>query len=210
MLWAPVVGAGLGAVAAGALAVGGRVWPAPLAGAVAVLLLAGLTRGLHLDGLADTADGLGSSRGAAGALEVMKRSDIGPFGVAAVAGTLLLQTLAAGAAGPLGLAVAVTTGRLALLPAVARGVGPARPDGLGALVAGTVPRVAVAAAGGATVAAAFALLGARGGVAVVAGCAAGVVLVARCVRRLGGITGDVLGAAVETATTAALLVLAAT
>ena len=59
-----------------------------------VVALALLSRGLHLDGLADLADGLGSRRPAAGAHEVMARSDIGPFGVAAVVLALLLQVAA--------------------------------------------------------------------------------------------------------------------
>jgi cobalamin synthase len=49
-----------------------------------------LTRGLHLDGLADLADGLGSGRPAGDALSIMKRSDIGPFGVVGVVLALYL------------------------------------------------------------------------------------------------------------------------
>ncbi|NEE30554.1 adenosylcobinamide-GDP ribazoletransferase, partial [Streptomyces sp. SID7982] len=63
----------------------------PLLAAVAsVAVPAALTRGLHLDGLADTADGLGSGKPAEDALRIMKQSDIGPFGVI----TLLLVLLA--------------------------------------------------------------------------------------------------------------------
>ena len=60
--WAPLVGLVLGGIATG-VAVAGERWISPLAGAVlGIASLAVLTRGLHLDGLADTADGLGPLR----------------------------------------------------------------------------------------------------------------------------------------------------
>ena len=59
-----------------------------------VALLAVLTRGLHLDGLADTADGLGSGRRGEAALAVMRQSDIGPFGVVTLVLALLVQVAA--------------------------------------------------------------------------------------------------------------------
>ncbi|NEC49139.1 adenosylcobinamide-GDP ribazoletransferase, partial [Actinospica acidiphila] len=55
---------------------------------------AALTRGLHLDGLADTADGLGSGRPAEDALRIMKQSDVGPFGVLTLVLVLLVQVAA--------------------------------------------------------------------------------------------------------------------
>ncbi len=88
--WAPVVGVVLGAGAAAVAWAGSAV--SPLVGAVlAVSVLALATRGLHLDGLADTADGLGPLRGRERALEVMRSGDVGPFGVATLVLTLLLQ-----------------------------------------------------------------------------------------------------------------------
>jgi len=90
-----------------------------LGAALAIGALAVLTRGLHLDGLADTADGLGSRRPVAGALEIMRRSDIGPFGVAVLVLTLLLQVTALTQADALGrgvtsVAAAALCGRLAM------------------------------------------------------------------------------------------------
>ncbi|HYO35105.1 MAG TPA: adenosylcobinamide-GDP ribazoletransferase, partial [Geodermatophilus sp.] len=95
--WAPLVGLALGGVAAGTGVLGAQL-VSPLTGSVlALAALAALTRGLHLDGLADTADGLGPLRGRERALQVMHQGDVGPFGVVALVLTLLTQA-AAGAA----------------------------------------------------------------------------------------------------------------
>jgi adenosylcobinamide-GDP ribazoletransferase len=211
MALAPLVGALLGAVLAGAglaLLAGGS--SALLAGAATVAFGVALTRALHLDGLADTADGLGSYRDAAGALEIMKRPDIGPFGVAAIVTVLLVQ--AAGAAAvyerpwPAALAAVVTAtaaGRLGAALACRAGVPPARQEGLGALVAGTVRGPALALGGlGVAVVSVFAVPGRpwQGPIAVALALTAVLLLVRHTVHRLGGITGDVLGAAVELAT----------
>lgn len=212
VLLAPLVGLALGALAWAAGAAVDVAGGAPLLAAVAsVGALAFLTRALHLDGLADLADGLGSGRPAEQALEVMRRSDAGPFGVVTLVLVLLAQVAALGqawdegAAGP-ALLVACATGRLALAWACRTGVPAARPNGLGALVAGTV---STAAAGVATllVAVGAALAGPAYALAVLAGTAAALLLLRRAVARLGGVTGDVLGALVETATTVALVVL---
>ena len=226
MAWAPVVGLLLGVIAAVVLLTTDRPLGAgPLTGAaLAVASLALLSRGLHLDGLADLADGLGSGRPAPIALEIMRRSDIGPFGTVALILALLIQVASvshAEASGPgrgaAALITAVVTGRLALTWACRQGVPAARPDGLGALVAGTVPLaipVALTLAGVTAAAAAVVIsttltgepLGWTLPLAVVAGLAAAFVVQRQSVRRLGGITGDVLGALAEVATTVAVVV----
>ena len=214
MAWAPVVGLLLGAAAAAVLELAAR-WAraGPLLAAVlAVAALALLTRGLHLDGLADTADGLGSRRPAGEALAIMKRPDIGPFGVVTLVLTLLIQVAALAQAQGLGrgapaVIAAVVTGRLALPWACRRGVPAARGTGLGALVAGTVHPAIPVALTAAAVAAAYPF-GIVVAVAVATGLAASLALTALAVRRLGGITGDVLGALVEVATAVCLLVTA--
>lgn len=212
---APLVGAALGAAAGGAVALLHAAGaPDLVAGVAGVGLAALLTRGLHLDGLADTVDGLGSYRSGPAALEIMKRPDIGPFGVVALVVTVLLQAAAlAGLAGPAAVPAALAafaTGRLAVSWACRRGVPPARPDGLGALVAGTVGGPALALGTLLTAAVAAPAVPGRpwqGPLAVAAGLTAGLLLVRHAVRRFGGITGDVLGAAVEVATSLSLLVL---
>jgi adenosylcobinamide-GDP ribazoletransferase len=214
MTWAPAVGLLLGAAAAGVLELATRLGhTGPLLAAVlAVTALALLTRGLHLDGLADLADGLGSRQPAEQALAIMKRSDIGPFGVVTLVLTLGVQVAALAQAQALGRGVpaviaAAGAGRLAVTWACRRGVPAARRGGLGALVAGTVPPVAAVVLGVAALAAAYAVQVVVG-IAVTAGLAASLALGALAVRRLGGITGDVLGALVEVTTAVCLLVTA--
>ena len=228
MLLAPVVGLGLGVAAAAVLAVaralvGGGATGRLLSALLAVAALVWMTRALHLDGLADTADGLGSGRPPEGALDVMRRSDIGPFGVVALVVVLLAQVVAlAGCVGhgrgTEALLLAGVTSRTAVVLAVRRGIPAARPGGLGALVAGTAPPWAWVAwaVTGAVVAAVVGYVdegagapgAARAVVALAGGLAAAWLLLRRCLRRLGGVTGDVLGALVEVTTTVVLVVLA--
>ena len=208
MTVAPLVGALLGLLLAAILAVlelAGA--PHLLAAAVTVAASALVTRGLHLDGLADTVDALGSYRRGAEALEIMKKPDIGPFGVAAVTLTLLTQTAAVAALSPWALIPAWAAGRLAVTLACRRSVPAARPTGLGALVAGTVPTPVAITLVALTAAAATAAETWQGPVAALAAALAALLLVRHAVTRFGGITGDVIGAAVELATTAALITL---
>ncbi|MEU4231481.1 adenosylcobinamide-GDP ribazoletransferase [Nonomuraea sp. NPDC026600] len=241
MVLAPVLGLVLGLVSCWPLLLPG---PPLLGAALAVGLLAVLTRGLHLDGLADLADGLGSGKPASQALDIMKKSDIGPFGVMTLVLVLVIQVAALSGLGPAALVAACVTGRLALTWACRSVVPAARPDGLGALVAGTVRPGAAWGATATALAAAAALgsmadhgiglmgLGSAAGhglglvagdelgsvaghrmvyvlpLGVVAGLGAALLLLRHARRRLGGVTGDVLGALVETATAATLTVCA--
>ena len=180
---------------------------------VTFALLAWATRALHLDGLADTADALGSGKPAAAALEIARKSDIGPFGVIALVFTLLIQITAVASLpnareAYFAFVIAIVTSRVALTWACTRMWPAARPDGLGAVVAASVPSLIAVAWTIVAVALAWALVGSIGGVSVVLGVLAGIVLLVIARRRLGGITGDVLGATIEIATSATLVVLA--
>jgi adenosylcobinamide-GDP ribazoletransferase len=227
VLWLPAVGLLLSVPAVAvllAVEAGGHSGPRRLlAAALAIGVLALLTGGLHLDGLADTADGLGSRRPRDEALAIMRRSDVGPFGVAALLFTVLVQvtalaTVAPGWPGAAALAVAAVTGRTAVVLATGPGSPAARPDGFGALVAGATSARARIAADAAllavTVVTAAAVWGGypavRGAVAVLAGLCTGDLLRRLARRRLGGMTGDVFGAMVEVCATVALLALALT
>ncbi|WP_330457348.1 adenosylcobinamide-GDP ribazoletransferase [Streptomyces sp. NBC_00820] len=223
MLTAPVAGLVVGGAAAGLGLLLLFLGAGPLLAAVAsVAVPAALTRGLHLDGLADTADGLGSGKPAEDALRIMKQSDIGPFGVITLMLTLLAQVAVLAqlydgswARGALAAVTSAVAARLALTLAARAGVPAARPEGLGAAVAGVVP-----VPGALAVAAAVTLLAAAWGTvfgpygpphtaaAVLLALAAAELLLRRCVHRFGGVTGDVFGALAETAATTALVVLA--
>jgi adenosylcobinamide-GDP ribazoletransferase len=220
ILWLPGIGLLLGGLGAGVMLAAGSLnstGPGRLLGAaLAVAVIAVLTGGLHLDGLADTADGLGSRRPAAAALDIMRRSDIGPMGVGALVLVLLIQVTAVAAIPRLPLAAAAlvlaeVTGRVSVV--VATSSPAARPGGFGALVADRTTAAeraltvgalacAVAAAG---VTASGPALALRGLAAVVAGLLAGWLLQRTARRRLGGMTGDVFGAILQVGATAALV-----
>jgi adenosylcobinamide-GDP ribazoletransferase len=202
----PLVGAGVGAVAAGlALLVHPPLSPA-VAAALAVAAGTVLTGALHLDAIADTADAVGASTRER-ALEIMRDSRIGSFGAAALGLDLLLrvavvaQLLGGSLLGPLIAAGALSRGAsvalAAALPYAREGDGVLSRTWSSLGAAG----VAVAIAAVALRADAFAVVGA---VAVVT-----VVLGAVYRRWLGGVTGDTLGATSELAELTALLVAAA-
>lgn len=223
MAWAPWLGALLGLVCGFVAVVGSWLGMTPtLAALLGVGLGALATRALHLDGLADVADGLGSALRAEGALEVMRRSDIGPFGVVALIVTVGAQTLALGqlvSLSPMaalsGPVLAGAVSRAATTTACLPVVPSARKEGLGAFVAGSVRAPGLALASAALLLAwvpgwFLAWTWVLGGVlAAVAGLAVAGLLLRHCVRRLGGVTGDVLGALAESAGAVALVVLAA-
>jgi adenosylcobinamide-GDP ribazoletransferase len=212
--WAPVVGAALGAVAGGLLIGLAALGVPPLvAGLLTVGFLALATRGMHVDGLADTADGLGCYGPPERALAVMREGGVGAFAVVTlvvVLGTQAAALAALAGTGPsavAAVALAGATGRAGFCWVARRGVPAARPGGLGALVAGSQPWW-VAVAWWTVLAAAGLTLGPRAMVGVALGAAVVIALSWHTARRFGGMTGDVLGAANELATTTALVALA--
>jgi adenosylcobinamide-GDP ribazoletransferase len=201
MLLAPV--AGLAAALPGLVLLSLLDGPPLVVATLAVASLAAMTGALHWDGLADTADGFATPAGR-DRLAVMRRSDLGPVGALMIAGTLLVQVAALAALATEGEAwqawlLAVAVSRAALPAVCVRGTTTARPEGLGAVVIGQVPPAGALAvvglvllAGGLTVATHL-----RGVLAVSVAMSAAFVVRAVAVRRLGGVTGDVLGAVVE-------------
>ncbi|TDO43379.1 cobalamin-5'-phosphate synthase [Kribbella sp. VKM Ac-2527] len=151
MVFAPGIGLLLGGFAA--LVVAGVQALKPeadlLAAVLGVLVLVVLSGALHLDGLADFADALGSRRDRETMLRIMKQSDIGPFGVVAIVTVLLidvaaLTTCITAGFGWQSILIATTASRLTLPWSCRTTIPTARPDGLGALVASTVPLRAAA------------------------------------------------------------------
>lgn len=217
----PWVGLLLGALAGAAawvvLAAGAGTL---LAAAVGVAALAGLTGALHLDGVADTADALGSRKPAAEALVIMRQSDIGPMGVATLVFVLLLDVAALAsprldAAGVVAALVAAPlVGRVSALLGTTRWFAPARDGGFGQLFAQVTAPVTFLV----TAAAALAVAGGAGWLA---GGVRGLVVlgvgsllawlvaagwIRHLLRRLGGLTGDTFGSLIEI--TQALVLLA--
>lgn len=206
----PAVGALVGAAVA-AVALGSTEVMPPLAAAGAALAAGALlTGGMHLDALADTVDALGA-RPRGRALDVMRDSRIGSFGAIALTLDLLVKAAALAALVAAGhvLVAAVAAGALsrAVVPLLGAALPRARPEGSGAIVAARARMPTAAAA--VALAAVFSVPAgwdALGMLAVVVATAAAVGVVAR--RRFGGVTGDVLGCAVELSETAALVVAA--
>lgn len=223
----PVVGLVCGLVAT-ALAHGAHALGAGtlLSGLVGIAAVLALTRGMHVDALADTADGLGSYAGPERALEIMRSGSVGPMGAAALVLVLLAEVAALGALVDSGAwlapIAAFVLSRCLPVVQLRRGVPAASETGFGALVAGSQSRVAVLTVGLVCAAAGAGLAGAGwaagwaesgsalwlpviGAVFGLAAYAAAAGFARHAVRRLGGIGGDVLGAGIELGTAAALV-----
>ncbi|HET6951307.1 MAG TPA: adenosylcobinamide-GDP ribazoletransferase [Acidimicrobiales bacterium] len=209
--WFGVVGAGVGLVVGGAWWIAGELWPPLLAAVLAVAADAALTGMLHLDGLADAADGLLPPVDRERRLAIMAAPDVGAFGVATLVIVLVARVgaLAVLAPDPLlvvGLWCAARASMalaLATVPYARSGGGSA--SGFAGPVS-TAATLTLVGAVGAVVAAAGA---GPGSASVAAALAAFAAVIALAVRRLGGYTGDVLGAAGVVAETVGLLVAAA-
>jgi len=217
-----VCGATATALAHGAHALGAG---AMLSGVVGVGAVLALTRGMHVDALADTADGLGSYAGPDRALEIMRSGSVGPMGAAVLVLVLLAEVAALGALVDSGAwlapVAAFVLSRCLPVVLLRRGVPAASTTGFGAMVAGSQSRVAVAMTAVLCAVAGAGLAGAGpadGGWpadrwwAPVVGAAAGLLAYAatagfgrHVVLRFGGVNGDVLGAAIEAGTAAALV-----
>jgi adenosylcobinamide-GDP ribazoletransferase len=213
MAFFPLVGLCLGGVLLAADAALAHLLPRPVGDALLLALLALLTGALHLDGFADLCDGVGGGRDREAALRIMKDSHIGAFGTVGLILLLLLKYLALA-----GLPAGIKPAALLLMPAAGRWAPVLLtvmvpylrgPEGTGAAFAGHAGRRELLLASVTLLAAAAALFRLEG--LLLAG---GTVLVTVGFglwswRRLGGVTGDLLGAAVELVELATLLLVLA-
>lgn len=198
----PLVGVLLGAISGGVLVILQPWCGAPLAALFCVLALALLTGGFHLDGLADTCDGVFSARRRERMLEIMRDSRLGTHGGLALVfvlaakiltlselqlrDALMIAALAAACAGGRGCVVLLMFGHRY-----------AREEGLGNLFIGKVSGRDTSVTLIITALVTLGLLGAKGIVALLVTLAAVFLLGQMLKRTLGGQTGDTLGAAIE-------------
>lgn len=203
LVWFPFVGACVGAAEGAVVALLGGHLPALVVGACAVAVSVALTGAFHEDGLADVADGFGGGSTPERVLEILRDSRLGTYGVVALALALLIRVGCLPELSVVPIVVAHALSR-AVLPVLLASGRAARSDGFVATLAGTVPPAAMVAVV-ATLGLAVLLLGLTGMVAVLAMFGVAAALHARSRARIGGVTGDVLGAAQQGVLVAALL-----
>lgn len=202
MAWYPLVGFMIGGTLVGVDLLLGHVFEPPVVNAMILVVLVGLTRGLHQDGLADTVDGLIGGGDREARLRIMKDPAIGAIGATALCLSLIVRY-----AGLMALPQEVRVPALVTMPAAGRWSmvlltrlsPPARAEGsLAGPFLTYVSGGPVAIATGTLFVGLGVGLGVLGACVVVAGGTA-FVLVARqwFHRQIGGVTGDTLGATNE-------------
>jgi adenosylcobinamide-GDP ribazoletransferase len=187
--------------------------PALAAALIAIGATALATGGLHEDGLADTADGLGGGTTRDEKLSIMRDSRTGVYGVLALVFSVALRVVALGQIDQgwrvLGALIAAHALARGLLPFALRFMEPARSDGLGA-TAGRPEQSFVLWSCGIAIVVALVAAGIRPGLsAAIAAAAVAAVIAWLAQRQIGGFTGDVLGAIEQGGEVAALLAIAA-
>ena len=201
--WFPLVGILLGLIYCGVVALLRGHLPA---GVIAVLLLvvdALITGALHFDGLADTADGFGGGKNKDDILRIMRDHAIGSYGGLALAAIVALKVISYAAVlnRPAVLMLTPVLGRWSILPLTAalpyarQSESVVQSMGKRALIQGTVI----------TLATLLATTSLRAWIAMCAVIAVTTAFGLYCRHRIGGITGDTLGANVELCEGAALL-----
>jgi adenosylcobinamide-GDP ribazoletransferase len=204
--WYPIIGALIGVLVAVAYYGFSLIFPPILAALLAVIIWIGVTGGLHLDGLADSCDGILNSSSPERRLEIMKDPRLGTFGGTGLVLAILLKVICLvslpSAVIWIALPLATSVARWLLLPAGKQPL--ARPGGLGADFASGLNKGAFFQAG--LVVVLLTALAGWQGLLVVLVVHFVTWLVLRSVKiRLGGITGDILGLVVELAEAVTLL-----
>ncbi len=217
MAYFPLVGAAIGALVGMTWRQARRSFPPLLAAALAAGADCALTGALHLDGLADTADGLLAHVPAKSRLDIMSEPGVGSFATVVLGLALVTRVAALAAAEPSpALLSALYCSSRSVMVLGSRSMPYARQEGL---VSAFLPReersgrvdeavLSALAGAGAALGLASVVAGRRGAAAVVAGWGAAALVLECARRRLGGFTGDVLGAAGITCETCGLVVAA--
>lgn len=207
----PIVGALIGLASAGVFVAAAEVLPVPVAAALAVVVPVFLTGALHLDGLADTADGLFGARTRERRLEIMVDPHVGAYGVSAIVIDLLVRWSVVASLEPatgwpvLVVAGVLSRGTVAVVIAMFPYI---RKEGIGSAYAGRA-RAIVPVAVIISVALAVTFGGVPALAALGAAATGGLVVAGYARRSIGGVTGDIYGAVVEVSELAALLTLSA-
>jgi len=204
-VWYPFVGLIIGGLTWLMWMGASRLFSAPVAGILTLVVWVTLTGGLHLDGLADCCDGLLASTTIERRLEIMKDPRLGTFGGIGLVLTLLLKAAILSTLTPqtaLGILLAASLARWCILPA---GLLPlARPSGMGADFKAGFRNWFIAA--GAIIPLALSItLGTRGLVSLAAGLIAAALVLRLAKSRINGVTGDVFGMTVEVVEVVSLL-----
>jgi adenosylcobinamide-GDP ribazoletransferase len=212
--WFPVVGAVIGLVLGGLWWALARIWPPGVAAAIVVGADLAATGMLHVDGLLDAADGLFLGQERPRRLEVMREPTVGAFGVAVAVATLVVRWAALAAIAPTPrVTVALWAASRGLMAGTVALVPYARPLGLASAFVQGDPRSEGLVGAGLGLFIGLGVAGwwrpIAGPVSVVAGLAAGAAVIGLAKRRLGGFTGDVLGAACVVSETVGLVAAAA-
>lgn len=211
MSWFPIAGAVIGLALGGVWWGADRIWPPAVAAAVVLAADLALTGMLHVDGLIDTADGLLPQHlSHERRLAVMAEPTVGAFGIAVAIAVLLLRFATLASMAPSVLLLAGTwCGTRTVMAVAARALPYARAGGLATRFRGGDWRTV--GLYGLILAVSLGALadGGRTELAVASAIAAGALVVALAQRRIGGFTGDVLGAAGVVGETVGLLVAAA-
>lgn len=211
-LWFPVVGLLVGAALAALDFLAMTVAPLAPSAVVTVIAMSLVSGGLHLDGLADTADGMLSRAPRERVIGIMKDSRSGPMGVFAVAGTLMLKAAALFSLAPEGRMAAVflaaLAGRCAMAAALNMGRDARGPDGLGAALRARASTMTAAWAFGVLAAAGWLAAGMAGVWVALAAAMVTALLGFLAHKIIGGWTGDVYGALCELVEAVALLAMA--
>jgi len=215
--WFPLVGFGIGAALCVEDLALGYVFSPAIRSALIVMTLAIVTGALHLDALADTADALGAGRDRARALEILRDPRIGSFGAIALFFALALKVLAlvrlAGAMRFAAIYLAPGLARYAMVM-VAHGLEYMRTEGAGAALLASSDDDHERRGSNELIACATVVIAVLPAISIKALCACVVTVVATLLLRafyhrwIGGVTGDLIGAAGEIVETAVLITFA--